>query len=185
MAIVWGVAIVVLAGLVIIVGRAIRLWWTWRGARVIGCPENHRPAGVFVDAAHVAANPFGKSPDLRLSSCSRWPERAACGQECLKQIEAAPEDCLVRTILAEWYAGKHCASCGHPFGNISASGAKPAILCADKNSVEWNQIPAERLPETLAAGSPICFACHMGSLLIRTHPELAVDRHRAADADRN
>jgi len=176
------VAIVVLAGLAIALGRAVRLWWTYRGARVITCPENLRPAGVFVDAAHTAVNPFAKSPELRLSSCSRWPERAGCGQECLKQIETAPQDCLVRTILAQWYAGKRCACCGQPFGDILAPGAKPAILSADKNSVEWNQIPAERLPETLAAASPICFACHMGSVLVRTHPELAVDRHRTADA---
>jgi hypothetical protein len=26
-------------------------------------------------------------PHLRLSECSRWPERQGCGQECLSQIE--------------------------------------------------------------------------------------------------
>jgi hypothetical protein len=181
MTVVWGVAIVVLAVLVIALGRAVRLWWAYRGARVITCPENQRPAGVSVDAAHLAAKPFAKTPELRLSSCSRWPERAGCGQECLKQIEAAPEDCLVRNILVEWYAGKRCAMCGQPFGDISLPGAKPAVLCADKVSVEWRQIPADRLPETLAAGLPICFACHMGNTLVRTHPELVVDRHRTAD----
>ena len=184
MPIVWGLAIVVLAGVAITAARAVRLWWTYRGARVVNCPENLRPAGVYVNAAHAATSPFGEPRELRLSSCSRWPERAGCGQECLRQIEAAPEDCLVRTIVAEWYAGKRCATCGNPFGNISSPGAKPAVLCADKNSVEWNQIPAERLPETLAAASPICFACHMGSLLVRNHPELAVDRHRPVDARR-
>jgi len=181
MAIAWGVAIVLLAGLAITLGRAIRLWWTYRGARVITCPENLRPAGVLVDAAHAAASPFAQSPQLRLSSCSRWPERAGCGQECLQQIETAPEDCLVRTILAQWYAGKRCASCGQPFGDILAAGAKPAVLCADKNSVEWKQIPADRLQETLAAASPICFACHMGNVLVRSHPELVVDRRRTMD----
>ena len=56
----------------VVIGRAVRLWWKYRGARVITCPENLRPAGVSVDAAHVAANPFAKTPQLRLSSCSRW-----------------------------------------------------------------------------------------------------------------
>jgi hypothetical protein len=165
----------------LVLGKAAWMWWKYHGDRVITCPENQRPAGVVVDAAHVAARPFAGSPQLRLSSCSRWPERAGCGQQCLSQVAAAPEDCLVRHILVEWYAGKRCALCGEPFGEISPGGAKPAVLSADKVSVEWSQIPADRLPETLAAAAPICFACHMGNVLVRTHPELAIDRHRTAD----
>src|SRR5271165_3194419 len=149
------VAAVVAVLAAIAIGRAVRLWWKYRGDRVITCPENHRPAGVSVDAGHVAAKPFAKSPELRLSACSRWPERAGCGQQCLSQVEAAPEDCLVRNILVRWYEGKKCASCGQPFGEISLAGVKPAVLCADKISVEWSEIPADRLPETLAAAAPI------------------------------
>jgi hypothetical protein len=167
------------------VGRVVQLWWKYRGDRVITCPENHRPAGVSLDLAHLASRPFAGSPPLRLSSCSRWPERAGCGQQCLSQVEAAPEDCLVRHILAHWYAGKRCVSCGQPFGAISLAGAKPAVLCTDKESVEWSEIPADRLPETLATAAPICFACHMGNVLVRTHPELAVDRHRSANLSGN
>jgi hypothetical protein len=99
-------------------------------------------------------------------------------------VSEAPKDCLVRTILVRWYAGKRCASCGQPFGEIPLAGVKPAILFADKVSVEWSEIPADRLPETLAAASPICFACHMGNTLVRKHPELVVDRHRTADRSR-
>lgn len=173
---------IVVAGIAI--GRIVSRWWKYRGARVITCPENHRPAGISVDAAHVAVKAFAATPQLRLSACSRWPERAGCGQECLSQVEAAPEDCLVRNILLQWYAGKRCVSCGQPFGEISLAGAKPAVLSADKVSVEWSEIPADRIPETLAAASPICFACHMGNTLVRTHPELVVDRHRTADLSR-
>jgi hypothetical protein len=182
-AIMAAVVVALLAGMAFY--RAVRLWWNYRGARVITCPENHRPAGISVDAAHVAAQPFARSPQLRLSSCTRWPERAGCGQQCLSQVAESPEDCLVRNILIQWYAGKRCASCGQPIGEISLAGAKPAVLSADKVSVEWSQIPADRLPETLAAASPICFACHMGNTLVRSHPELAVDRHRSADLSRS
>lgn len=181
--IVAAVVVAVFAGTVFY--RAVRLWWKYSGARVITCPENHRPAGISVDAAHAAARPFAGSPQLRLSSCSRWPERAGCGQQCLSQVEASPEDCLVRHILVQWYAGKRCVSCGQPFGEIALAGVKPAVLCADKVSVEWSEIPADRLPETLAAAAPICFACHMGNTLVRTHPELVVDRHRSADLSRS
>jgi hypothetical protein len=157
-------------------GRLVRTWWKFRGARVVICPETERPVGVVVDAGRVAATALAGAPHLRLASCSRWPERAGCGQECLSQVEAAPQDCLVRNILVKWYAGKCCISCGRPLGEIPLTGVKPAVLCADKVSVEWSNIPADRLQETLAAAAPICFACHMGSTMVREHPELVVDR---------
>src|ERR1044071_7851601 len=83
-------------------------WWRYRGDRAIVCPENVRPAGVSVDAGRAALTALGGSPQLRLSSCSRWPERAGCGQECLAQIHSSPEDCLVRNIVSRWFAGKKC-----------------------------------------------------------------------------
>jgi len=172
----------VLAGFVI--ARVARTWWRYRGTRVITCPENRQPVGVVLDAGRVAATAFSKMPQLRLSACSRWPERAGCGQACLSQVEGAPDDCLVRNILVLWYTGKRCANCGQPFGEIPLAGAKPAVLCADKVSVEWSEIPADRLRETLAAAAPICFACHMGNMLVREHPELVVDRRRSAGRGR-
>jgi hypothetical protein len=178
MTILW---IVLLAAAIGIAGRIVQRWWKYRGERVITCPENQLPAGISLDISHLAAQPFAAHPNLQLSSCSRWPERAGCGQECLRQVEAAPEDSLVRNILVRWYAGKRCVSCGQPFEEIPPAGVKPAVLCADKKSVEWSEIPAERLAETLANAAPICFACHLGSTLVRTHPELAVDRQRSAD----
>ena len=147
-------------------------WWKYRGPRVITCPENHRPAGVTVDALHVIATGLGKPPELRLDSCSRWPEKAGCGQECLRQIEASPHSCLVRNILLDWYADKDCHSCGMLIGVFSLAGAKPAVLRADGVSVEWREIPAEQLQETLETGHPICFACHTARKMLREHREL-------------
>ena len=163
------------------VGRLAKAWWKYRGERVITCPENQKPAGVVVDARHAAATALGKAPELRLSSCSRWPERAGCGQECLSQIEASPEGCLVRNILTKWYEGKVCAWCGQPFGEIDWAGRKPALLEAGGVSVEWSEVPADKVNETLAAASPVCFACHMANRLVREHPELVVDRARPSE----
>jgi len=175
-----GVVVVAIAALlaVIAVERLVRAWLKYRGRRVITCPENERPAGVTVDSRHAAASALFKTPELRLSTCSRWPERAGCGQQCLSQIEAAPEDCLVRNILLHWYAGKACAWCGQAIGPIPLGGAKPALLKGETASVEWSEVPAEQLHETLAASLPICFACHMANRLVREHPELAVNRPR-------
>jgi hypothetical protein len=158
--------------------RFIRACLRYRGRWVIQCPENLHPAGVRVDARHAGVTAIGTGARLRLSTCSRWPERAGCGQQCLSQIEAAPKDCLVDHILTAWYAGKACVWCGLPFGKVDWSAQKPALLSADKTSVEWNQVPAEDLAKTLETALPVCFSCHMAGILVREHPDLVTDRSR-------
>jgi hypothetical protein len=166
---------------ILVCARIVRAWLKYRGKRLVTCPENRRPAGVSVDSGHAALTALVKEPKLRLSTCSRWPERAGCGEQCLSQIQAAPADCLVRNILAKWYAGKSCVSCGRPFGEIEWTGAQPGLIRADKVSVEWTEVAPEELDETLATALPVCFACHMASTLVRNHPELVVDRTRPVE----
>jgi hypothetical protein len=173
---IWLVAAVTVALVGIVIVKLVRVGIKFRGDRVITCPENRRPAGVRVDALHAATSSLGRPPELRLSNCSRWPERAGCGQQCLAQIEAQPEDCLIRNILVKWYEGKVCACCHRPFGEISWIGAKPAVIRADKVAVEWNEVSTEDLSETLSTAKPVCFACYMATKLVREHPDLAVDR---------
>jgi hypothetical protein len=177
MANIWVVIGLVVAVAAIAAARLLVAWFRYRGARVITCPENRSVAGVQLDALHAALTSFG-APNLRLSACSRWPERAGCGQECVSQIHEAPEGCLVRNILAEWYRGKSCASCGQHFGEIEWEIRKPALISADKVSIEWSLVAAERLPETLQTALPVCFACHMANTLVREHPDLVTDRSR-------
>jgi hypothetical protein len=176
--VVWIVGAILIVAVGLLIGRWVSSWLKYRGERVVRCPENGRPAGVVVNAGHAALSALGKPPEIRLASCSRWPERAGCGQQCLAQVEASPEGCLVRNILAKWYEGKDCASCGRPFGEIDWAGVKPALRTADQSFVEWSQVPAERLEETLATAMPICFACYMANRLVREHPDLAIDRTR-------
>jgi hypothetical protein len=153
--------------------RYLIVWFRYRGERVITCPENRHPAGVALEAGRAAV--LGS---FRLSACSRWPEHAGCGQECLAQVQESPEACLVRNILTEWYQGKSCASCRRTFSEIEWAAQKPALMLADKTSVEWSGIPAESLPETLQTALPVCFACHMANTLVREHPDLVTDRSR-------
>jgi hypothetical protein len=167
-------AIGVFAGIVLM--RLAALMSRYRGERVVKCPENTRPAGVKLDVGHAVASGLAFHAGLRLSTCSRWPEKAGCGQECLSQIAAAPQDCLVRNILSRWYEGKSCRSCGRPIGPIVAGAAHPAVFTAEKISVEWSEIPAERLQDVLSVAEPVCFACHMASKMMREHPELVTDR---------
>lgn len=160
----------------LVVVRWTSAWLAYRGERVVTCPENERCAGVQVNAVRAAASSFGNTTRLRLSACSRWPEKAGCGQECLREIQAAPADCLVRNIAARWYVGKSCVSCGNPIGPVEWGPNQPGLLSADMRSVEWKQVPADLLFETLEAAVPICFACHMANSLVREHPDLAIVR---------
>ena len=157
-----------------------RVWMKYHGRMVITCPENQKPAGVSVDTRHAVATGLGGKPDLRLADCSRWPERAGCGQQCLGQIDSAPEDCLVRNILVRWYEGKKCAWCGRPITELHLGERKPALLISEERSVEWNEVPAEQLQETLATARPLCFGCHIANTMRREHPELVIDRSRPA-----
>ena len=159
-----------------VAGRLLITWLRQRGARAIVCPENRLPAGVAVNAGHAALTGLLGAQQFRLSSCSRWPERAGCGQQCLSQIEASPEGCLVKKILVKWYEGKSCAFCGRHFAEIEWAGQKPALIRADRISVEWSRVPAEQLTETLETALPVCFACHMANTLVREQPDLVIDR---------
>jgi hypothetical protein len=70
-------------------GRA--LYEQYAGSRVVICPENKRQVAVSIDALHAAVTGLSKTPEIRLSDCTRWPERRKCGQECLPQaLETSP-----------------------------------------------------------------------------------------------
>ena len=170
-------ALLILAG--IVAWRLVSVWFRMRGQRVVTCPDNRRAVAVSLNARRAASTAFGGSPELVLSECTRWPEKAGCGQECLSQIREAGADCLVRNILAAWYRDKDCAACGQPIGNIDWAGSHPALLVGDQVSVEWERVPADKLSVTLAGALPICFACHTANRFVREHPELVTDRHRA------
>jgi hypothetical protein len=169
-------AAVLMVASAIMLGKMAVAWARYRGERLILCPENCRPAGVRVDALHASGAALAGAAELRLSDCSRWPERAGCGQECLSQIQTAPEECLVRHKVTQWYEDKLCVSCGQRFEDVSWNSVKPALLVADKVTVGCNEIPVAELPDTLNAALPICFACHMANKLVQEHPELATDR---------
>lgn len=146
------------------------------GTRVITCPETQKPAAVVVDSRHAAFTGILGDPDLRLKDCSRWPERKHCGQECLRQVERAPEDCLVRNMLVNWYAGKECSVCKKEFGEINWYDHKPALLHPAAYTVEWQEIPAEKIPDALSIYKPVCWNCHIAERFRREHPDLVVDR---------
>lgn len=168
-------AVVVLVVAWVALRPLVRTYLAYRGTRVVTCPETGKPAAVEVDALHTATSlaSVGR-PLLHLASCSRWPERQGCGQECLGQIEAAPHDCLARTLLESWYAGRVCGFCRRPFGTIHWD-HRPAVRLPSGEIVTWPEIRAEELPTVLPASTPVCWDCHIAETFRRQHPDLVVD----------
>jgi hypothetical protein len=172
-----GVAVLVGLGALALFGRRlVAAWLRYRGTRIVVCPENREMVAVAVDATHAAFTAGPGRPDLRLSSCTRWPEKRSCGQECLGQIESAPEACLLRSILTDWYQGQSCAFCGRAFGAVSWHDHKPALLAKDGTIVDWAGFPPEQVVDVLAEHRPVCWDCAVAEGFRRAHPELVTDR---------
>jgi hypothetical protein len=160
-------------------------WRRYRGKRLITCPETKQPAAVEVNARRAAVTMLlGGAPELRLRDCTRWPERRDCGQECLSQIEASPEDCLVRNILARWYAGKACVYCGKHLGEINWLEHRPALMSPERVTFEWRQIRPETLPAVFSTYQPVCWNCHVAESFRREFPGLVTDRSPQPHHDR-
>jgi hypothetical protein len=139
------------------------------GKRLITCPETHATAAIDINLFQ------------RMSDCSRWPEKAGCDQACLSQVHAAPEDCLVRKIVAAWYAGKRCAVCEREIGAIVWHEKPPALLAPDGATREWTEVAAEELPAIFTTHAPLCWTCHLAMSFRREHPELVFERPRIAE----
>ncbi len=166
----------VIAALAYLLLRApLREYFLMRGDRLVTCPENEQPAAVKVDAAHAAVSAIRGFRDLNLEQCSRWPERAGCGQQCLRQIEEAPIDCLVKTHLSRWYADKTCVLCGKPLGMIDWTRHRPAVMSPDRHTYEWHEIKPETLPDVLSTHAAICWDCHVAEVFRRQRADLVVD----------
>jgi uncharacterized MnhB-related membrane protein len=172
------IAVLVMA-VVLFVFRAVpgvRAYFKFSGKRLVTCPETQKFEAVDVAAGEAALGAFLNEPTLRLTECSRWPERQNCGQDCLSQVEADPQNCLVWNIVAKWYEGKSCVLCRKPIGPLQRLDHAPALLGADFKTSEWSSVSPEELPEIFSTHQPVCWNCHVTKSFRRLHPELVTDR---------
>jgi hypothetical protein len=170
------VAIVLSAAVAAALGYGTRVFLRYRGKMLFTCSETGKPVAVKVAASKVARSALTGRPDIRLSECSRWPERQDCGQECLSQIGPDPQNCLVWTKVADWYRRRTCVYCHKPFGEIHWHDHRPAVVGRDRKTRQWSDIPADQLPQVFATSWPVCWSCHIVETFRREHPEMVVDR---------
>jgi hypothetical protein len=177
-------AALIVAAIFIGIRYFVRMSQRFSGERVIICPETGKQAMVEIDTRHAALSSLIGETDLRLENCWRWPMKQDCGQECLLQLDDAPPECLVRSVLEKWYRGKKCTFCGRDFAEIQLLDHKPALLNAEGFTVEWSQIPLSAINEAMATYLPVCWNCHIAQTFRREHPELVVDRSVRASLQR-
>jgi len=170
------IATLLAAGIFYSLFLSFRTYRRFRGQRLITCPETQNPAAIHVNLGKAATKAFFGKQELRLDQCSRWPERKNCGQECLAQVHADAEHCLVWNIVAEWYKGKSCAYCQKPFTEMHWHDRHPALLSADRVVKQWNEIPAETLPEVFKTYLPVCWDCYIAETFRQQNPDRVLDR---------
>jgi hypothetical protein len=173
-----GVATATLVAVYVLLRAAVTTYLESRGTRVVTCPETKTTTAVALDAGRAALTAGLPEPELRVTSCTHWPERRDCGQRCLAEIRSAPEGCLARAMLANWYRGRSCVTCGRALGEIDWMERRPALMSPERRTVEWHEVPAEGLPEVLSTHLPVCWSCHIAESFRREHPDLVVDRQR-------
>ncbi|HEX7705442.1 MAG TPA: hypothetical protein VF701_03190 [Thermoanaerobaculia bacterium] len=160
----------------------LKTWRTYRGVRVITCPENMQPAAVKV-AAVDAAKWFAISGEtsLHLRTCTRWPEMAGCDEACLKQVEASPHACSLQTIVSSWYEGKSCCFCQREIGPIVWHDRPPALRLPDGTTREWKDVSPDEIQSLFATSLPVCWACHTVEDFRHDHKDLVIERPRPAE----
>jgi hypothetical protein len=171
-------AALLVALLAVVVGGSLlaRAWYAWRQKRLITCPENEKPAAVRVDALKAALARAGGRGALSLSECSRWPEKNDCGQECLRQIERGPAECLVRTLVARWYEDRTCTCCGKAIRDVAWADQRPGLRAPDGTFVAWPDVSPESLPDLFKTHEPVCWNCLVVQQMVRRDPDAVTVR---------
>ncbi len=155
---------------------ATREYWKLAGKMIVTCPETHKSEAVEIANGRAAAAAMAGRRHVELKTCSRWPERHDCDQDCLGQLESDPQSHWVWNIAADWYAGKNCVYCKKPIHDLNRFDHRPALLNPEGKTIEWDEIPAQDLPGMLTSCQPVCWNCCIVQDFRREHPELVVER---------
>lgn len=129
-----------------------------RGRHSVQCPETGQPVDVEVDNKYAFRMAWRGQEHSRLSSCTRWPEKGDCGQECLMQLDASPEN--LQRLLTKWMEGRSCAICTRAITPDDWKQSRLAVLSQSNDLFELRDLPAEDLQMALESTRPLCWKCH-------------------------
>jgi hypothetical protein len=173
----WFALLLIGSILAVYLGIALAAWVRLRGTRVVTCPETHRPAAVTLDTGHVAFTAVQDEADLRLATCTRWPERQGCDQVCVRQIAETDGETRPSTMIAHFFEARHCAICRHPIHPMNTAAVVPGFVDRGMREViAWDEVPPEQLPDMFTTHRPVCADCTLAESFRRRFPDRVVDR---------
>jgi hypothetical protein len=140
------------------VAAEVHAYYCNRGRRRVVCPANGGSAEVELDPKFALKTAFRNHQQSRLQDCTRWPEEAACGQECLEQVDPTPEN--VERFLSKWYDGKHCAICTRSLTPSDWRRSRLAVLNQQHKLFELRHMHLGDLQTELQHARPLCWNCH-------------------------
>ncbi len=139
-------------------GVSLQAYFRNRGRRAVICPDNREPVTVELDNKYAFATALRGQEHDRLHTCSRWPEKGDCGQECLAQVNPSPEN--IERLLQKWYHGKTCAICDHALTPADWRRSRLALLNEHQKLFELRHMHLDELPSVLDQMAPLCWNCH-------------------------
>jgi hypothetical protein len=151
-----------LIGAIIFIGLplafSLQSYFKNRGRRSVICPENHQHVDVEMDRKFAFRTAWRGKEHTRLQSCTRWPEKGDCGQQCLAQVDPTPEN--IERLLVMWANGRACGICGRLLTTSDWRQGRLALLDERFKLIEMRQIDLTELSSTLERTRPLCWACH-------------------------
>ena len=140
------------------VALSLQNYYRNRGRQRVVCPETGQPAAVAVDHKFAFWSALRGQEHSRLEGCSRWPERGACNEECLEQLDPSPEN--LERFLSKWYDGKSCAICERALTLSDWQRSRLGVLNQQQQLFELRQMFQEDLQSALQNMRPLCWNCH-------------------------
>ena len=139
------------------VGISLQSYFRNRGRRTVMCPDNHEPVTVEVDSKYAFTTALRGKEHTRLHSCSRWPEKGECDQDCLAQVDPTPEN--LERLLQKWYQGKTCIICARALTPGDWRRSRLALLNEKQKLFELHHMHLDELPSALDKMAPLCWNC--------------------------
>jgi hypothetical protein len=152
-----------------------------RGRRPVVCPDDHTRAGVEVDRKFTLHAAMHGKEQMRVKTCSHWPENGNCGQECLVQVEATPEN--IDRLLTRWFDGKPCNVCRRPLTPADWRFGRVGFLNEQSKLVELQQIDLDNFGTVAEPTRPLCWTCHQQEKQRQAQPvHIGVQNRQTAGA---
>ena len=164
------------------VALSIQNYYRNRGRKAAICPDNSEAVAVEFDNKFAFWSALRGKEHTRLASCTRWPEKGDCGQECLSQIDPTPEN--IERLMLGWYKGRLCAICARNITPSDWRRNRLALLNEHHKLVELRDLDLHGLQAALTTMRPLCWICHQEERVRQAAPSRSFkgDRHGLSPA---